>query len=174
MEEAFRFLTTCCCSAGWVDLAARMEEAFRFLIACCCSAGWVDLAAHMEEAFCFLIACCCLASWTTLAARLAEASRSLTACCYSAAWAALAARLAGYHVPSLLVVVQPSALYTKFENCTLLSHTHYVCEAPPNNPLLLLLLASCIVATHINSFSLSFLPSFFPYYIATTNNINSS
>ncbi len=60
---------------------------------------------------------------------------------------------------------------------THLSHTHYVCEAPPDNPLLLLLLlllASCIAATHINSFSLSFLPSFFPYCIATTNNINSS
>jgi hypothetical protein len=57
---------------------------------------------------------------------------------------------------------------------THLSHTHYVCETPPDNPLLLLLLASCIVATHINSFSLSFLPSLFPYCIATTNNINSS
>ncbi len=57
---------------------------------------------------------------------------------------------------------------------THLSHTHYVCEAPPDNPLLLLLLASCIVATHINSFSFSFLLSFFPYYIAITNNINSS
>ncbi len=55
---------------------------------------------------------------------------------------------------------------------THLSHTQYVCEVPPDNPLLLL--ASCIAATHINSFSLSFLPSFFPYCIATTNNINSS
>jgi len=57
---------------------------------------------------------------------------------------------------------------------THLSHTHYVCEAPPDNPLLLLLLASCIATTHINSFSLSFFPSFFPYCIATTNNINFS
>ncbi len=61
---------------------------------------------------------------------------------------------------------------------THLSHTHYVCEAPPDNPLLLLLLllllASCIATTHIKFFSLSFLPSFFPYCIATTNNINSS
>jgi hypothetical protein len=40
-----------------------------------------------------------------------------------------------------------------------------VCETPPDNPLLLLLLASCIVATHINSFYLSFFPSFFPYCI---------
>ncbi len=48
---------------------------------------------------------------------------------------------------------------------THLSHTHYVCEAPPDNPLLLLLLASCIAATHINSFSFSFLPSFFLYCI---------
>jgi hypothetical protein len=31
-----------------------------------------------------------------------------------------------------------------------------VCEAPPDNPLLLLLLASCIAATHINSFFLFF------------------
>ncbi len=45
---------------------------------------------------------------------------------------------------------------------THLSHTHYVCEAPPDSPLLLLLLASCIAATHINSFSL---PSFLPFFL---------
>jgi hypothetical protein len=30
MAEAFRSLTTCCCSAGWAALVARMAEAFRF------------------------------------------------------------------------------------------------------------------------------------------------
>ncbi len=80
----------------------------------------------------------------------------------------------GIPFPDYLLLFSPLHCTQSSGIVTHLSHTHYVCEAPPDNPLLLLLLASCIAATYINSFSLSFLPSFFPYCIATTNNINSS
>ncbi len=82
----------------------------------------------------------------------------------------------GILFPDCLLLFNPLHCTQSPGTVTHLSHTHYVCEAPPDNPLLLLLLllAYCIVVTHINSFSLCFLPSFFPYYIAITNNINSS
>jgi len=82
----------------------------------------------------------------------------------------------GIPFPNYLLLFSPLHCTQSPGTVTHLSHTHYVCEAPPNNPLLLLLLllASYIATTHINSFSLSFLPSFFPYCIVATNNINSS
>ncbi len=79
----------------------------------------------------------------------------------------------GIPFPDCRLLFNPLHYTQSPRTMTHLSHTHYVCEAPPDNPLLLLLLASCIATTHINSFSLSFLPYFFPYCIATTNNINS-
>ncbi len=66
----------------------------------------------------------------------------------------------GIPFPDCMLMFNPLHCTQSPGTVTHLSHTHYVCQAPPNNPLLLLLLASCIVATHINSFSLSFLPSF--------------
>ncbi len=82
----------------------------------------------------------------------------------------------GIPFPNYLLLFSPLHCTQSPGTVTHLSHTHYVCEAPPNNPLLLLLLllASYIATTHINFFSLSFLPSFFPYCIVATNNINSS
>ncbi len=80
----------------------------------------------------------------------------------------------GISFPDCLLLFNPLHYTQSPRTVTHLSHTHYVCEAPPDNPLLLLLLTSCIAATQINSFFLSFLPSFFPYCIATTNNINFS
>ncbi len=81
----------------------------------------------------------------------------------------------GIPFPDCMLLFSPLHCTQSPGTVTHLSHTHYVCEAPPDNPLLLLLLlASCIAATHINYFSLSFLPSLFSYCIATTNNINSS
>ncbi len=69
----------------------------------------------------------------------------------------------GIPFPDCLLLFSPLHCTQSPGTVTHLSHTHYVCEAPPDNPLLLLLLlllASYIAATHINFFSLSFLPSF--------------
>jgi len=63
----------------------------------------------------------------------------------------------GIPFPDCLLLFSPLHCTQPPGTVTHLSHTHYVCEAPPDNPLLLL--ASCIIATHINSFSLSFLLS---------------
>ncbi len=73
----------------------------------------------------------------------------------------------GIPFPECLLLFSPLHYTQSPGTVTHLSHTHYVCEAPPDHPVLLLLLASCIVATHINSFSLSFLPSFLPSFLTT-------
>jgi hypothetical protein len=59
----------------------------------------------------------------------------------------------GIPFPHCLLLFSPLHYTQSPRTVTHLSHTHYVCEAPPDNPLLL---ASCNVATHINSFFLFF------------------
>ncbi len=195
LAEASHSLVACY-SVGWAALAARLAQASSSLTACC-SASWVALAARLAKTSRSLIAYC-LAGWAALTTRMAEAFRFLTTRCCSAGLGCLGSmhgigisfpnclllfsRMGypgntpgrGIPFPDCLLLFSPLHYTQSPVTVTHLSHTHYVCEAPTNNPLLLLLLGSYIVATHINSFSFSFRPSFFPNYIATTNNINSS
>ncbi len=84
----------------------------------------------------------------------------------------------GISFPDCLLLFSPLHYTQSPGTVTHLSYTHYVCEAPPDNPSSSSSSSSLPPAllqpTLIIFLFPSFLPSFFPYCIATTNNINSS